>query len=147
LVEGFTAMIHKPRLPEEIEERLGSLVQALERCPSLVFAYLFGGAALSPLKPLSDVDVAVYLDESVDPVEGRLEAIGVVTAHLRTDEVDVVVLNTAPTALTGRILQTRRILCDRDPLRRHRFESLALREFFDFRLFEHRLLARRYGNG
>jgi predicted nucleotidyltransferase len=146
-MEGFTAMIHKGLLPEDIEERLGSLGQALERCPSLVFAYLFGGAVASPIKPLSDVDVAVYLDESVDPVEGRLEAIGAVTAHLRTDEVDVVVLNTAPTALMGRILQTRRVIADRDPFRRHRFESLALREFFDFRLFEHRLLARRYGNG
>lgn len=140
-------MIHKTRLPEDIEERLRSLGRAMERCPSVVFAYLFGGAAASHLRPLSDVDVAVYLDESVDPVEGRLEAIGVVTRHLRTDEVDLVVLNTAPTALTGRILQTRRVICDRDPLRRHRFESLALREFFDFRLYERRLLARRYGGG
>ncbi|WP_133174608.1 hypothetical protein [Candidatus Methylomirabilis limnetica] len=59
----------------------------------------------------------------------------------------MVVLNTAPTALTGRILQTRRVIFDRDPFRRHLFESLALREFFDFRIFEHRLLARRHGNG
>lgn len=140
-------MIHKTRLPEDIEERLCSLGQALQQCSSILFAYLFGGAVASPIKPLSDIDVAVYLDESADPVEGRLEAIGVVTAHLRTDEVDLVVLNTAPTALTGRILRTRRVICDRDPLRRHRFESLALREFFDFRLFERRLLARRYGSG
>jgi predicted nucleotidyltransferase len=139
-------MIHTTPLPEDIEERLCSLGQALQQCSSILFAYLFGGAATSRLRPLSDVDVAVYLDESVDAVEGRLEAIGVVTAHLRTDEVDLVVLNTAPTALTGRILQTRQVICDRDPLRRHRFESLALREFFDFRLFEHRLLVRRYGS-
>ncbi len=140
-------MIYKTRLPKDIEQRLGSLGQALGRCPGILFAYLFGGAAGSHLRPLSDVDVAVYLDESVDPVEGRLEAIGVVTAHLTTDEVDLVVLNNAPTALTGRILQTRRVIVDHDSFRRHRFESLALREFFDFRLFEHRLLARRYGGG
>src|SRR3990172_6249352 len=140
-------MIHKTRLPEDTEERLCSLGHALQQCSSILFAYLFEGAAISPLKPLSDVDVAVYLDESVDPVEGRLEAIGVITPPMRTDEVDVVVLNTAPTALKGWVLQTRRVLCDRDPLRRHRFESLALREFFDFRLFERRLLARRYESG
>ena len=106
-----------------------------------------GGASAGRLSPLSDVDVAVYLEETVDPVEGRLEAIGAVTRHLQTDEVDLVVLNTAPTSLIGRILQTRRVICDRDPVRRHHFESLALRSFFDFRLFEHRLLARRYGRG
>lgn len=140
-------MIHKTPLPKDIEQRLGSLGQALDRCPGILFAYLFGGAASSHLRPLSDVDVAVYLDNSVDLIEGRLEAVGVVTAHLGTDEVDLVILNTAPTALTGRILQSRRVIADHDPFRRHRFESLALREFFDFHLFEHRLLARRYGSG
>lgn len=140
-------MIHKTALPTDIEERLRSLGPTLQQCPGVLFAYLFGGATVSPLKPLSDVDVAVYLDDSVDPAEGRLEAIGVVTTHLQTDEVDLLVLNTAPTAVTGRVLQTRRVIFDRDPFRRHLFESLALREFFDFRIFEHRLLARRYGNG
>lgn len=140
-------MIRTRPLPRDIEVRLGSLGQALDRCPGILFAYLFGGATASHLRPLSDVDVAVYLDDSVNPIEARLEAIGAVTTHLGTDEVDLVVLNTAPTALTGRILQTRRVICDRDPFRRHRFESLALREFFDFRLFEHRLLVRRCGSG
>ena len=140
-------MIHKSPLPADIERRLGTLGQALEKCSGVVFAYLFGGAAAGRLRPLSDVDVAVYLEETRDPVEGRLETIGAVTGHLGTDEVDVVVLNTAPVSVTGRILQTRRVICDRDPRRRHRFESLALREFFDFRLFEHRLLARRYARG
>ncbi len=136
-------MIHKSALPTDTQERLKTLGRALERCEGVVFAYLFGGAAAGRLGPLSDVDVAVYLDERMEPLEGRLEAIGAVTSHLGTDEVDVVVLNTAPTALLGRILQSRQVIFDRDPLRRHRFESLALREFFDFRIFEHRLLARR----
>lgn len=140
-------MIHKSHLPERIEERLATLGQALEGCHGVVFAYLFSTAARGRIRPLSDVDVAVYLDDTVDPVEARLDAIGVVIAHLKTDEVDVTILNTAPTSLVGRILQTRKVICDHDPFRRHRFESLALREFFDFRLFEHRLLAGRYGGG
>ncbi|MFZ1059731.1 MAG: nucleotidyltransferase domain-containing protein [Candidatus Rokuibacteriota bacterium] len=140
-------MIHRHPLPADIEGRLRTLDQALEKCSGVVFAYVFGGAAAGRLRPLSDVDVAVYLEETLDPVEGRLETIGAVTTHLGTDEVDVVVLNTAPISLAGRILQTRRVICDRDPYRRHRFESLALREFFDFHLFEHRLLARRYDRG
>lgn len=49
-------MIHKTPLPKDIEQRLGSLGQALDRCPRILFAYLFGGATVSPLKPLSDVD-------------------------------------------------------------------------------------------
>ena len=140
-------MIHRAPLPADVERRLETLGAALERCPGVVFAYLFGGAATGRLRPLSDVDVAVYLEEAADPVEGRLEAIGVTTAHLMTDEVDVVVLNGAPAALLGRVLRTRRVIVDRDPFRRHRFESLALRESFDFGVHEARLLRRRYGDG
>ncbi len=134
-------------MPRGIEERVHTLGGALARCPGVVFAYVFGGVATGDIKPLSNVDVGVYLDESVDQIEARLEALGVTTAHLGTDEVDLVVLNTAPTALVGRILQTRHVICDRDPFRRHRFESLSLRQFFDFRVLEHRLLARRFASG
>lgn len=141
------AMIHQAPLPLDIETRLQTLGQALDRCPGVVFAYLFGGAASGPIKPLSDVDVAVYLDECVDPVEGKLDALGAVTKHLGTDEVDLVVLNTAPTALAGRILQARRVILDRVPFRRHLFESRTLRQFLDFRILEHRLLAQRFGRG
>jgi predicted nucleotidyltransferase len=140
-------MIRRKPLPPDVGERLGTLGQALAGCPSVLFAYLFGGAATGRLTPMSDVDVAVYLVEGVDVVAARLEAIRTVTTHVATDEVDVVVLNTAPTALLGRILTSRRVILDRDPLRRHRFESLALREFFDFRVFERRLLERRRQRG
>src|SRR3972149_10925519 len=101
-------MIHKRPLPQDIAHRLRTLGQALEKCRGVVFGYLFGGAAAGRLTPLSDVDVAVYLDEAADPVEGRLAAIRAVTSHLATDEVDLVVLNTAPTALAGRVLTNRR---------------------------------------
>ena len=134
-------------LPANLEERLASLGRALETCPSIVFAYLFGGAAQGRLTPLSDVDVAVFLDEDHDLDECRLEAIVRATRHLGTDEVDLVVLNTAPTALLARILPTRRVILDREPFRRHRFESLELRKAADFRLFERRLLERRFGRG
>ena len=126
---------------------MATLSTVLEGCPGVVFAYVFGGVGAGRRTPLSDVDVAVYLAEGADPLETRLGVVAKVTAHLRTDEVDVVVLNRAPAALLGRILTTRRVLLDRDPFFRHRFESRALRESFDFRVFERRHLARRFGRG
>jgi predicted nucleotidyltransferase len=140
-------MIRQRPLPADIATRLSELGRVLERCPAVVFAYLFGGAGRGELKPLSDVDVAIYVDETANQVDARLEAVGAVVSHLGTDEVDVVVLNTAPTALVGRILASRRVVLDREPFRRHRFESQALREFLDFRIFEHQLLSRRYPGG
>ncbi len=140
-------MIRQKTLPADIATRLSHLGQALERCPAVVFAYLFGSAARGNLTPSSDVDVAVYLNETANSVDARLEVVGTVTSHLGTDEVDVIVLNSAPTALAGRILGSRRVILDRAPFRRHRFESLALRQFLDFRILEHQILAQRYPGG
>lgn len=140
-------MIRDKALPRDIEERLETLGTLLRGCPGVLFAYLFGGAGVGRRTPLSDVDVAVYLEDLYDSTEQTASLLGKVTAHLGTDEVDLIVLNTAPTALLGRILQTRRVICDRAPFARHRFESLALREFFDFRVFEQRHLDRRFGDG
>ena len=127
-------------LPPDIESRLATLGDALSPIPSVAFGYLFGSAACGRLRPLSDIDVAVYLDEGVDLIEARLDVIRALTRFLRTDAVDLVVLNAAPTSLLGRVLGSRRIVLDRDPFRRHRFESDELRKFFDFQIRERRLL-------
>lgn len=138
------SVIRRGRIPAGVEERLASLGEVLGKRPEIVFAYLFGGAARGRLTPLSDIDVGVFLDEDEDPVEARLAAVLCATRHLRTDEIDLVVLNGAPTALVGRILGSRRVIHDRDPFRRQRFESLAARQFAGFRIFEWKLLERRY---
>jgi predicted nucleotidyltransferase len=135
------------RLPADIGKRLATLGTILEREAAVKFAYVFGGAARGELRPLSDVDVAVYLDDVVDPVRAPVDVIGAVTKHLGTDELDLVVLNRAPTALLGRILQSRKVIVDKEPFLRHRFESLALRMFLDFRLFEPRFLDARFARG
>jgi predicted nucleotidyltransferase len=142
------AVRHGAPVHPQVADRLQTLGEALEpTVPGLLFAYLFGGAASGRITPLSDVDVAIYLADGTDPLDGRLRAFAAVSRHLGTDAVDVVVLNTAPTSLAGRILLGRRVICERDPFQRHRFESVTLRKFFDFRIVERRLLARRYRRG
>lgn len=136
-----------PALPDDIDRRLASLAEAFSGSSSVRFAYLFGSAARGELGPLSDVDVAVYLEEGVDPVDSRLDVTEALSRHLGTDSLDVVVLNTAPTSLVGRALMDRVVVLDRDPFLRHAFESKALRQFYDFRMMEKRVLDRRFASG
>lgn len=48
---------------------------------------------------MNDVDVAVYLDDAGDGTEQIANLLAKVTAHFWTDEVDLIVRNTAPTTL------------------------------------------------
>ena len=110
----------------------------------IIFAYIFGGLAAGEHRPLSDIDIAVYLDGDVDKAEAKLDIMGVLSDTLKTDEIDLVILNEAPISLVGRILKKKRLLTDKQPFLRHSFESLALRKFFDFSRKEQEILYRRF---
>ncbi|MFB3926893.1 MAG: nucleotidyltransferase domain-containing protein [Syntrophales bacterium] len=125
----------------------GLIRSSLERVDSIIFAYLFGSQATGKARPSSDIDVAVFLKEGSDPVEEKLSVIGRLMEGLQTDAVDVVILNTASISLVGRILGEREVVIDRDPFRRHLFESLALRKYMDFSIKETANLERRYRLG
>lgn len=137
-------MIKQNALPSDISGRLELLKPLFEKESRAVFAYIFGGLASGRQRPLSDIDIAVYLDSDVNNVEAKLDIIGALSDALKTDEIDLVVLNSAPISLVGRVLMKKKIIADKRPFLRHSFESLALREFFDFSRKEKDILFRRF---
>jgi len=137
-------MIKDKTLPKDIDSHLPLAFAYLEKRADVVFAYLFGGLAKGRPLPLSDVDIAVYFAENVNPVTNKMEILGDLTAILQTDEIDLVVLNTAPLPLKMRILQKKKTIVDRDPFARHRYESLTMRSYFDFAKIEMDILERRF---
>jgi predicted nucleotidyltransferase len=137
----------EPSAAMDLDARAGTVGDALRGEPAVVFAYLFGSRARGTAGPRSDIDVAVYLAGDVDTFNMRLALMGRLSALLGTDALDLIVLNDAPLALTGRIVESRRVVLDREPAVRHTFESLTARMFNDFRIRERRLLAARYPGG
>jgi predicted nucleotidyltransferase len=140
-------MIKFEKLPSNILSRIPAIREVLLRDQRVLFAYLFGGLAEGRVRPLSDVDIAVYLNDTCGLADYRLMLFGKVTDALGTAELDLICLNTASISIAGRILQRKQLLVDKDPFRRHVYESLTLREFFDFRLTEEAFFTRRYGIG
>ena len=141
----FGTMIRFKPVPENIHQRIASLPDYFGVNPNIIFAYLFGGLLKERPNPLSDIDLAVYArnPKKLDYLKLFIR----ISKILGTDEIDLVILNKAPLALTGRILQNRRVLVDKNPFLRHKYESLILREFFDFQIKERDILKRRYGIG
>lgn len=114
---------------------LESVRAALEPCPEVLDGYLFGSLARGDAGATSDVDVAVYLDEGLTALErGRfaLELAAELMSQLARNDVDVVVLNSAPPLLYHRVLRDGERLLTRDLVATTRREGQALSRYCDW---------------
>lgn len=137
-------MIRYTQLPENIVGLLPNAVAYLDSASDVVFGYIFGGLAKGPPQPLSDVDIAVYIKEDSDVAETKLLLLGNLIDCLETDEIDLVILNTASLPLQMNILENRQVIVEKAPFVRHKFESLAMRKYMDFSSVELGILRSRY---
>jgi predicted nucleotidyltransferase len=117
----------------------------LEEDSRVIFAYLFGSYGRDKPTPLSDIDIAIFLDPRAKVGTAKLDLIDKLTRALETEEADLVILNEAPLSLAGRIQQSSQILVDKDRNCRMTYESLTRRQFADFAFHERAILARRFG--
>jgi uncharacterized protein len=140
-----------PSPPPEAAALAESLRAALDRAGAAVqCAWLFGSTARGEAGPLSDVDVAVLLDDSVTR-ESYLDVAAALVEELERSapRTDLVVLNEAPPALRHRVLLDGVLLLERDPRQRIDFEVRSIREALDFQhvtaLYDRALLDRAAG--
>lgn len=140
-------MIKDKKLPENILEILPKANYFLENYQKVIFAYLFGSLAQDKALPLSDIDIAIYLKEGADFSQEKMTILRNLMDILGTEEIDLVLLNIAPLTLKARIVGNKKILVDKDPFLRHSFESLVLREYFDFSKKEEDIFKRRFSLG
>jgi predicted nucleotidyltransferase len=140
-------MIKYNQLPDNILQLLPEAVTYLHSHPKVIFSYLFGSLSKGKPSPLSDVDIAVFLKKAEKVADRKMEILGRLIEILETDEIDLVVLNTANLPLVMGILKNKKLIVDKDPFARHLFESLLMRKYFDFSINESVQLKRRYLDG
>ncbi len=117
---------------QQLEQKLRDFLSGVG---SVKLAYLFGSTARGESNCLSDIDIAVLFDdallrkESFDP---QVELISELTCILKTDNVDLVVLNDSPLLLTYNIIREGIILKSDEPLR-VKFETKVMSRYLDER--------------
>ena len=126
------------------------LTRALEPRPEILDAYLFGSQARRDAGALSDIDVAVYIDEDLaepGPYGYDAELITDLMTELGTNDIDVVLLNRAPPLLYHRVLRDGKLLVTRDLKATTTRAGYALSRYFDFvPQLKKQAAARRYAN-
>ena len=97
--------------------------------------------------PLSDIDIAVFLKKDSNFIKNKVNILSILIDILNSDEIDLVILNSASLPLSMRIIENKKVIVDKAPFVRHQYESLIMRKYFDFSINESRILRRRFFNG
>jgi predicted nucleotidyltransferase len=101
----------------------------------VTLAYLYGSAAAGRATPLSDVDIALVVNEELDPyqqlkLELRIETELAERANVRNAEVRII--NGAPLTIRGQVACRGILLYCTDEDARVQFETATRDEYFDY---------------
>ncbi len=121
----------------EFEEQIREFAR---RHKQVQLAYIFGSQARGEGGKLSDVDIAVYLDESLSGDERfkmRLRLMSEIASLLKTDKVDLVVMNDASPSLNYEIIRFKPVFV-RDASRKVEVEHRIMSLYLDRRYYEKR---------
>ncbi|KKH49582.1 nucleotidyltransferase [Methanosarcina sp. 1.H.A.2.2] len=117
---------------EQLEQKLREFFSKVE---GVTLAYLFGSTVRGEANRLSDIDIAVLFDDTLLQKEAfdlQLEVISELTGLLKTNNVDLVVLNDSPLLLTYNIIRDGIILKSYEPVR-VKFETKIMSRYLDER--------------
>jgi len=116
-----------------IEEKL---IQFIEGRSEIAFAYLFGSVITS--EKYNDIDIALFVkpgfnfkDSNSFPYGYEAEVTGKLNLVLKTDKIDVILLNKADLLISTQVYNTGKLIFERDRLFRVKIENSARKEYID----------------
>jgi predicted nucleotidyltransferase len=113
-----------------------TLKDFMARQPEVRLAYLFGSHGRGTANALSDIDLAILLDERLSLAEqgqAHVRLMSDLMGLLHRDDVDLVILNRAPLLLRHRILRDGTLVFAVAEQERARFAADTLQRYLDHR--------------
>ncbi len=104
--------------------------------PEINFAYIFG--SFNKSKKYKDIDVAVYINPKYDfndlniyPFGYEAELLGKLCLILKTDKIDLIILNKSNLLLSMQVYNSGKLLFERDRFLRVRIVNEIRKEYID----------------
>jgi predicted nucleotidyltransferase len=115
-------------------EKITSL---LKRYPFIVSAYQYGSTVRGQEGPLSDLDIAILVDEDQTPSGVELLRTELLLAYelqkrLDIPKVDLITFNQQRLSMQHAVLRTGKLIYDGNPKYRIRFTQMVIEAYLDF---------------
>jgi len=106
--------------------------------PEIEVAYIFGSLSQGKINPLSDIDIALLIDrnkikEETYPYGYKAEILADLVQLLKTNNVDLVLLDEASPLLRHRILYFGKVIYSRDERKRIKFQIDTINKYNDYK--------------
>jgi len=119
--------------PETSKNALKEQLQhAFNNCDHIACAYLFGSVAKGIEGALSDIDIAVLLENHSDIESERTKIESGICNALKRSDIDLIILNEAPFSLAYRILRDGIVLIAPNLKAKENFEVRTIMNYLDF---------------
>ncbi|WP_207180779.1 type VII toxin-antitoxin system MntA family adenylyltransferase antitoxin [Anaerocellum diazotrophicum] len=102
----------------------------------VVAAYFFGSFAMGTYTPLSDIDIAILFDKELSKTiveELENEILDGLMKMLKTDEIDLVILNHAPLSVRYGVLKTGKIVYCSNTEKMVDFQTEVISKYLDIK--------------
>ena len=121
-------------------ENESEIRKIFEQVGDVETAYVFGSVATGKDTDRSDIDIAVYLEESFESEKVFDKKISILNnlAKILGEETDLVILNSASFLLKYNVISEGKIIYSSSKTRKAEIESRMLREYLDWSFYEDR---------
>lgn len=122
-----------------MNENINLIKKIIKNEPAIEVAYLFGSQVSSEAMATSDFDIGIYLNNDLNNQERfkfRLNLIGKLEAILKTDKIDLVIINDLSSVFFRYIIiKEGKVIYQKNLLKRCELEGRIMAEYFDFKPF------------
>ncbi len=126
------------KLPPNAASKIPELLDRIAKDTHIVALYALGSLVTGDLKPLSDLDFGVLVSGKVDKqkrFDKHLDLIGMFNEVLKTDEVDLIMMNDPPMRFSHNIIKSGKLIYCKDNLELADFIEKTIKLYLDFRFF------------
>ncbi|MGO1819654.1 MAG: type VII toxin-antitoxin system MntA family adenylyltransferase antitoxin [Senegalia sp. (in: firmicutes)] len=122
-------------MDEKLKNSIKRFINHIDNKHEIEFAYLFGSIAKGKENKLSDIDVAVKFKNNYNNMKDMLIRGEIIDSASKffDKNVDIISLDKASIFLKYEVIKDGIVI--KDNLNRATFESLVLREYFDFKYY------------
>ncbi|MBM3700796.1 MAG: nucleotidyltransferase domain-containing protein [Actinobacteria bacterium] len=110
----------------------------------IIFAYIFGSLVQKTANKLSDIDIAILInEEDVDEKDYRYgyqaEILTDLMQELKTDKVDLVILNSAGILIKHRVIYFGKLIYCTDEKERVKFQVETVNKYMDYKMLRRKI--------